>query len=98
MCKVLAMDPAHSVGSGIIHEAWVCAGLKEHQDAADGVLSALRPGVVSPHLLLGVPEQLSIAYDDQLFQSLGTSINAADTPELVSTATLSREARDMLVQ
>ena len=84
--------------SGIIHEAWVCTGLTKHQDAADAFLNALRPGVVSLHLLLGVPEQLSIAYDDQLFQSLGTSINAADTPELVSKATLSREAQDMLVQ
>ena len=84
--------------SRIIHEAWVCTGLTKHQNAADVFLNALRPGVVSPHLLLGVPEQLSIAFDDQLFLSLGTSVNAADTPELVSKATLSREAQDTLVQ
>ena len=84
--------------SGIIHEAWVCKELREPQDAADPYLGALRPGVVNSHLLLGVPEQLSISYDDQLFRSYGTLINAVDTPELVSKATLSRAAQDMLVQ
>ena len=84
--------------SGIIHEAWVCKALRDAQDAADPYLGALRPGVVHSHLLLGVPEQLSITYDDQLFRSHGTLINAADTPELVSKATLSRAAQDMLAQ
>ena len=84
--------------SGIIHEAWVCAGLIKHQNAADEYRNALRPGVVSHHLLLGVPEQLSISHDDQLFHSSGTCINAVDTPELVSKATLSWEAQDMLLQ
>ena len=39
--------------SGIIHEAWACPGLTKHQNAADEYLIALRPGVVSHHLLLG---------------------------------------------
>ena len=45
-----------------------------------------------------MPEQLSITYDDQLCISIGTLINAADTTELVSKATLSRDAQDLLVQ
>ena len=76
--------------SGIIHEAWACPGLTKHQNAADDYLNALRPGIVSHHLLLGVPEQPSISYDDQ--------INAVDTPDLVTKATLSQEAQTMLLQ
>ena len=58
---------------------------------------ALALSLITCCWLLGVPEQLSIAYDDQLFHSSGTCINAVDTPELVTKATLSQEAQDMLL-
>ena len=61
-------------------------------------MGRLRPGVVKTHLLLGIPAQLTIAYDDQLFESMGDTINAATAPELVSKATLSDDEHALLRQ
>ena len=61
-------------------------------------VSLFMPWVVQNHLLLGIPAQMAITYDDQLFESMEATITAATAPELVSKATLSDDAQFLLRQ
>ena len=88
-----------AANSGILHESWECTAFKEVQQQEDTFLDALTTSNTPHHVLLGIPEQLSLDYTDRVLPSMpGRAIDLIANPDLACNTTIGNEAIQKLCE
>ena len=88
-----------AANSGILHEAWECNAFKEVQQEQDLFLDALTTANTPHHVLLGIPEQLSLDYSDRILPSSpGRAVDLISQPELACSSTMGNDAINKLAE